>query len=104
MKEIRIKISDTEFADLKNRSNAASFNSVNTFVRNLLFPQQNYAQKWAELKAYIASLKSGDVFYVRDALPHTPALFGRWAYEQQKDLGIEPAGKDRTGTNQWRKK
>lgn len=104
MEEIRIKLSNADFADLKNRSNAAGFNSVNTFVRNLLFPQQNYPQKQAELKAYIASLKSGDVFYVRDAVPNPPALLGRWAYEQQKNLGIELAGKDRTGTNQWRKK
>jgi hypothetical protein len=43
----------------------------------------------------INKLESGQVFYIRDALPNTPSLFGRWAYEQRADLGIELVGKDR---------
>lgn len=101
--EIRIKITDAEFEDLQIRSAAAGFPSVNAFGRSLLFPQHDYEKKWAEVKAFIASRKAGEVFYIRDALPNTPALFGRWTYEQQDDLGIAPDGKDRTGTNRWRK-
>jgi hypothetical protein len=101
--EIRIKITVAEFEDLQNRSTAAGFPSVNAYGRSLLFPQHDYEKKWAEVKAFIASCKAGEVFYIRDALPNTPSLFGRWAYEQQNDLGIEPDGKDRTGTNRWRK-
>jgi len=101
--EIRIKINKTEYADIVARAEAAGFPSVNAYAREQLFPHHNYQQKWAEVKAYIGQLKSGDSFYIRDALPNTPSLFGRWAYEQQKELGIEPDGKDRTGTNRWRK-
>ena len=102
--EIRIKTTNDEFDDLKIRSDAAGFPSVNAYVRSLIFPQNNYAKKWAEVKAFIDSRKPGETFYIRDALPNTPALFGRWAYEQQGDLCIEIDGKDRTGTNRWRKK
>jgi hypothetical protein len=101
--ELRIKITDTEFTDIKSRAKAAGFPSVSAYGRNLLFPQHNYEQKWTEIKAYISNLNSGEVFYIRDALPNSPALFGRWAFEQRNDLGIEPVGKDRRGTNQWRK-
>jgi hypothetical protein len=101
--ELRIKITDAEFADIESRSKAAGFPSVTAYCRNLLFPQHNYEQKWSEVKAYINKLESGQVFYIRDALPNTPSLFGRWAYEQRAELGIELVGKDRTGTNQWRK-
>jgi hypothetical protein len=101
--ELRLKITDAEFADIESRSNAAGFPSVSAYGRNLLFPQHNYEQKWVEVKAYISNLNSGDVFYIRDALPNTPSLFGRWAFEQRAELGIEPVGKDRKGTNQWRK-
>ncbi|WP_201317535.1 hypothetical protein [Paenibacillus sp. EPM92] len=101
--ELRIKITDAEFADIERRSKAAGFPSVSAYARNLLYPQHNYEQKWDEVKAYIDKLESGKPFYIRDALPNTPSLFGRWAYEQRAELGIEPIGKDRTGTNKWRK-
>ena len=102
--EIRIKVTNQEFADLEARSKGAGFPSVNAFARELMFPQHDYAIKWSEVKTYISNLKPGDTFYVNDALPNTPALFGRWVYEQQKDLGIELDCKDRKGTNRWRKK
>lgn len=101
--EIRIKINETEYADFVIRSEAAGFPSINAYARELLFPHHNYQQKWAEVKAYIGQLKSGDCFFMRETLPNTPSLFGKWAYEQQKELGIELVGKDRTGTNRWRK-
>ena len=101
--EIRIKISEDEYKDIVARSESAGFPSINAYARELLFPQHNYKHKWAEVKAYIDKLKPGDIFFIRDALPNTPALFGRWAFEQQKELGIESDGKDRTGTNRWRK-
>lgn len=100
--EIRIKVTDTEFEDLQAR--AIGFPSAQSYARSLLFPQHDYARKWDEVKAFISLRTPDDApFYIRDALPNAPSLFGRWAYEQQIDLGIEPAGKDRKGTNLWRK-
>ncbi|MGU3473197.1 hypothetical protein ACLBWT_18875 [Paenibacillus sp. D51F] len=101
--ELRIKLSDVEFADIESRSKAAGFPSVTAYGRNLLFPEHNYKQKWVMVKEYIRNLDSGAVFRIRDAFPNTPSLFGRWAFEQSADLGIEFVGKDRQGTNQWRK-
>jgi hypothetical protein len=40
--ELRIKITDAEFADIESRSKAAGFPSVTAYCRNLLFPQHNY--------------------------------------------------------------
>ncbi|MEK4251569.1 hypothetical protein [Paenibacillus sp. FSL W7-1287] len=101
--EIRIKISDAEFAEIESRSKAAGFPTVTAYGRSLLFPEQNYELKWAEVKAYISKLEPDEVFQIRDALPNPPSLFGKWAYDQRAELGIEPAGKDRQNTNKWRK-
>jgi len=101
--EIRIKINETEYADFVYRTEAAGFPSISAYARELLFPHHDYKQKWSEVKAYIDQLESGDIFFLREALPNTPSLFGRWVYEQQKELGLELDGKDRTGTNRWRK-
>ena len=102
--EIRIKITDAEFADLENRTKAVGLPSVNAYAHNLLFPQHDYEKKWAEVKAYISKIDHYNPFYIRDALPNIPSAFGRYANEQQEDLGIEFAGKDRQGTNLWRKR
>ena len=102
--EIRIKISDAEYSELENRAKAAGLPSVNAYAHNLLFPQHDYERKWAEVKAYISKIKHDRPFYIRDALPNTPAAFGRYACNQQAELGIEFAGKDRQGTNLWRKR
>jgi hypothetical protein len=48
-------------------------------------------------------LKTGDTFYVRDAHANPPPLLGRWVFEHQHELKIVLDGKDRTGTNRWRK-
>ena len=60
--EIRIKVTNQEFADLEARSKGAGFPSVNAFARELMFPQHDYAIKWSEVKTYISNLKPGDTF------------------------------------------
>jgi hypothetical protein len=102
--ELRVKLTLTEFKDLEKRAKGANAPSVPAFARSLLFPEHDYPSKWQEVTTYINSLSSGATFYVRDALPNTPPLIGRWVYERQQELGIELSSKDRKGTNIWRKK
>lgn len=101
--EIRIKITKHEFDDLEMRRKAAGLPSVTAYARSLLFPQQKYQDLWKDFCEHVKNLKKGEVFYVRDILATPPALLGRWVFEAQEQLGIELDGKDRTGTNRWRK-
>ena len=102
--EIRIKLTEQEFKDLSARSKTEGFPSVTVYARDLLFPTQGYKDLWKRLVAYINELEPQKTFYVRDAVPNAPALIGRWVFERQNDLGIDPDGTDRSGTNRWRKR
>lgn len=101
--EIRIKLTKDEFENIEMRAKAAELPTVNAYARDLLFPTQNLAAKWKEIKSRIADLASEEEFYIKDFMPNAPSLLGRWAYEQQHELEIEFVEKDRTGTNIWRK-